>query len=351
MWNESQISQWNQRQWSWYLTKDNIIILQMNNKIFSFQNTNTLAQALTNKIHELEYQSKKGVKYPFGNNEDFVGIGQMILEFYFSDYLIQRGWHSYPNKESQIKKSSDLVLLRQRLLSERNLADIALSYKIDNIVQVGNQIGLKKNPKILAETLKAIIAAQYYDSGYDLDHLREVVQPILKQVLDKGQGVPIVELKQNPKSAFLEFVNGCTNLKPKVSVEWKKDSSQNGNPINVYQVQLELSNLLSITRVGINKRNTEQIVYREALKMLKQIQINQSNSLEQQNYETQPLKIKNQDKKSTEEITILDELDTSSIESSQFYQFSDLRDNDLSLLENQDTLGQKVESLLEKFAL
>ncbi|CAD8061783.1 unnamed protein product [Paramecium primaurelia] len=320
----------------------------MNNKIFSFQNTNTLAQALTNKIHELEYQSKKGTKYPFGNNEDFVGIGQMILEFFFSDYLIQRG---YPNKDSQIKKSSDLVLLRQRLLSERNLADIAIMYKIDNIVQVGNQISLKKNPKILAETLKSIIAAQYYDSGFDLDHLREVVQPILKQVLDKGQGVPIVELKQNPKSAFLEFVNGCTNLKPKVSVEWKKDTTQNGNPINVYQVQLELNNILSITRMGINKRNTEQIVYREALQKLKQIQQKQLHSQELQNQQTQPLKIKTQDKESIQEITILDELDTSVMELSQFYSLSDLKDDDLNLLENQRTLGQKVESLLEQFAL
>ncbi|CAD8168554.1 unnamed protein product [Paramecium pentaurelia] len=326
-----------------YNQKTILLFIKMNNKIFLFQNTNTLAQALTNKIHELEYQSKKGTKYPFGNNEDFVGIGQMILEFFFSDYLIQRG---YPNKETQIKKSSDLVLLRQRLLSERNLADIAISYKIDNIVQVGNQINLKKNPKILAETLKSIIAAQYYDSGYDLDHLREVVQPILKQVLDKGQAVPLVELKQNPKSAFLEFVNSCTNLKPKVSVEWKKDASQNGNPINVYQVQLELNNLLLIKREGINKRNTEQLVYREALKRLKQIQLNQSYSQGSQNQST-----KTQDKESAEEITILDELETSIIDSSQFFQFSDLRDTDLSLVENQGTLGQKVESLLEQFAL
>ncbi|CAD8081669.1 unnamed protein product [Paramecium sonneborni] len=331
-----------------YILKTILLFIKMNNKIFIFQNTNTLAQALTNKIHELEYQSKKGTKYPFGNNEDFVGIGQMILEFFFSDYLIQRG---YPNKETQIKKSSDLVLLRQRLLSERNLADIALSYKLDNLIQVGNQINLKKNPKILCETLKSIIAAQYFDSGFDLEHLREIVQPILKQVLDRGQTVPLLELKQNPKSAFLEFVNGCTNLKPKVSVEWKKDPTQNGNPINVYQVQLELNNILSITKIGINKRNTEQQVYREALKRLKQIQQNLSQQPHFQNQITQSLKTKNLDKELDEQITILDELDTSVIDSSQFYQFSDLRDNDLSLLENQATLGQKVESLLEQFAL
>ncbi|CAD8080252.1 unnamed protein product [Paramecium sonneborni] len=320
----------------------------MNNKIFSFQNTNTLAQALTNKIHELEYQSKKGIKYPYGNNEDFIGIGQIILEFFFSDYLIQRG---YPNKETQIKKSSDLVLLRQRLLNERNLAEIALNYKLDNLIQVGNQINLKKNPKILAETLKSIIAAQYFDSSYDLEHLREVVQPILKQVLDKGQTVPLVELKQNPKSAFLEFVNGCTNLKPKVSIEWKKDPSQNGNPINIYQVQLELNNLISITKVGVNKRNTEQLVYREALKRLQQIQSNLLYSPHLQNQLTQQLKTKSQDKELTEEITILDELDTSFIDSNQFYQFSDLRDKDMGLQDNQKTIGQKVELLLEQFAL
>lgn len=43
----------------------------------------------------------------------------------------------------------------------------------------------RKNPKILSETLKAIIGAHYYDSQFDLDHLRDVLQPLLKELLDK----------------------------------------------------------------------------------------------------------------------------------------------------------------------
>ncbi|CAK80093.1 unnamed protein product (macronuclear) [Paramecium tetraurelia] len=244
----------------------------MNNRIFRFQNTNILAQALTNKIHELEYQSKKGTKYPFGNNEEFIVIGQMILEFYFSDYLMQRG---YPKKDSSIKKPSDLVLLRQRLLNDKNLAEIAIQYNVHNFVQIGNQTALKKNSKVLAETLKAMVAAQYYDSGFDLEHTREILQSILKELLDKGQNVPIAELKQNPKTSFLEYINNQTDLIPKVSVEWKKDE----NSINVYKIQLELDSYINITKTGANKRQTEQLVYQEALKQIKYKLANQNQML------------------------------------------------------------------------
>ncbi|CAK61509.1 unnamed protein product (macronuclear) [Paramecium tetraurelia] len=315
----------------------------MNNRIFRFQNINILAQALTNKIHELEFQSKKGIKYPFGNNEEFVVIGQMILEFYFSDYLIQRGYFitlsRYPNKDSSIKKPSDIVQLRQRLLNEKNLADIALQYSLPNIVQIGNQTALKRNPKILAESLKAILAAQYYDSGFDLEHVREITQPLFKELLDKGQNIPIAELKQNAKSSFLEFINNFTDLKPKVSIEWKKDA----NSANVFKVQLELDSLLNITRTGINKRQTEQLVYHEALMKLKQKTTNQYNL---------PLKSeiqKNvQNNESSEQSTIIYELERSILNDSQTFEFSEVYE--FSNTDYQESLSNKVEQLLEKLA-
>ncbi|CAD8069642.1 unnamed protein product [Paramecium primaurelia] len=308
----------------------------MNNRIFRFQNTNILAQALTNKIHELEYQSKKGIKYPYGNNEEFIVIGQMIFEFYFSDYLIQRG---YPNKDSQIKKPSDLVLLRQRLLNDKNLAEIAIQYNIHNFVQIGNQTALKNNPKILAETLKSIIAAQYFDSGFDLEHIREISQSIIKELLDKGQNIPIAELKQNAKSSFLEFINNYTNLIPKVSVEWKKDD----NSINVYKVQLELDSLINISKTGINKRQTEQLVYQEALRQIKSKLINQS-KLPKINQMQKNI----QEKQSSEQSTLIYELDNSIMNDTQYFQFSE--QHELSKSDVNESLSDKVEYLLEKLA-
>ncbi|CAD8073223.1 unnamed protein product [Paramecium sonneborni] len=308
----------------------------MNNRIFRFQNTNILAQALTNKIHELEFQSKKGIKYPYGNNEDFIVIGQMILEFYFSDYLIQRG---YPNKDSSIKKPSDLVLLRQKLLNDKNLAEIAIQYNIHNIVQIGNQTVLKKNPKILAETLKALLAAQYHDSQYDLEHVREISQSIIKELLDKGQNIPIAELKQNAKSSFLEFINNYTDLIPKISVEWKKDE----NLINVFKVQLELDSFLNISKTGVNKRLTEQLVYQEALKQLKQKTIIQSKLPKKSQIEK-----KFQEKQSIEQSTIVYELDNSITNEGQYFQFSEV--DEYSNSDFHESLGEKVENLLEKLA-
>lgn len=66
--------------------------------------------------------------------------------------------------------------------------------------------------------------------------------------LKRGENVPLVELKQNAKSAFLEFINTYSDLKPKVSIEWSKDGSQVGNSANVYSISLEMDNYFSINR-------------------------------------------------------------------------------------------------------
>lgn len=64
-------------------------------------------------------------------------------------------------------------------------------------------------------------------------------------------------MKQNAKSAFLEFVSNYVDLKPKISCEWKKESVLQGNVENTYSISLELDNIFKITKEGTNKKNTE----------------------------------------------------------------------------------------------
>ncbi|CAD8110302.1 unnamed protein product [Paramecium sonneborni] len=241
----------------------------MFNQLLEFKNQRLLVKALTNKIHEMEYFQKTGNQFQYGNNEDFSVAGQQLLEFYFYDYMLLQG---FPNQQSQLKKPSDIIQLRQRLINDKYLSEIAQLLNLNQILNVGNQRSLKSNPKILSECVKSIIAAQYYDKQNDLEALRDILHPIIVQLLNKGEKITTTQWKYNPKSSFLEYLNsykGEFEMKPKLIIEWKKDDSTLNQNKSFYQITLELNNALKIQKSGINKRDTEQSVYLEALLHMK----------------------------------------------------------------------------------
>ncbi|CAD8178368.1 unnamed protein product [Paramecium pentaurelia] len=245
----------------------------MFNQLLEFKNTKLLVQALTNKIHEMEYLQKTGQPYQYGNNEDFTIGGQQLLEFYFYDYMLLQG---FPNQQSQFKKPSDIIQLRQKLINDKYLSEIAILLNIQNLLNVGNQKSLKNNPKVLSDCIKSIIGAHYYDKQNDLETLRDIIHPIVVQLLNKGEQITKTQWKYNPKSSFLEYLNsykGELNINPKLTIEWKKDDSILNQNKSLYLISLELNNTMKIQKIGVNKRETEQNVYLEALLQLRKYHI------------------------------------------------------------------------------
>ncbi|CAD8098576.1 unnamed protein product [Paramecium primaurelia] len=245
----------------------------MFNYLLEFRNQKLLVQALSNKIHEIEYFQKTGKPYKYGNNEEFIIDGQQLIEFYFYDYMMLQG---FPNEQSQLKKSSDIIQLRQRLINDKYLSEMAILLNLQNIINVGNQKSLKNNPKILSDCLKSIIGAHYYDKQNDLETLRDLIHPIIVQLLNKGEQIAKAQWKYNPKSSFLEYLNslkGQLEINPKLTIEWKKDDSMQNSNKSIYQITLELNSTLKIQKFGINKRETEQNVYLEALIQLRKYDI------------------------------------------------------------------------------
>ncbi|CAD8105408.1 unnamed protein product [Paramecium sonneborni] len=254
----------------------------MFNQLLEFRNQKLLVQALTFKIHETEYIQKTGALYQYGNNEDLSVTGQQFLEFYFYDYMMLQG---FPSQQSQLKKPSDIIQLRQRLINDKYLSEIALLLNLQNLLYVGNQKILKTNPKVLSECVKSIIAAQYFDKQNDLEALRDIIHPVVVQLLNKGEQIKQNYWKYNPKSSFLEYLNqykGELELKPKLTIEWKKDDALLNQNKSLYQITLELNNTLKIQKTGINKRDTEQSVYLQALLQLGKYNINQNHQQKQQ---------------------------------------------------------------------
>ncbi|CAD8090185.1 unnamed protein product [Paramecium primaurelia] len=314
-------------------------------QLLSFKNKNLLIRALTNKIHELEYNQKSNQTYVYGNNEDLTVAGQQFLEFYFYDYMLLQG---YPNQLSCFKKPNDIIQLRQRLINDQNLAEIGLQLNLQKFLKVGNQIQLKTNQKVLADTIKALIIAQYYDKFQDLESLRNLLYPVMDFLLNKVQQEQIIQAKYNPKSSFIEYLNTIQEeivVQPKLIIEWKKNEKNYNQSIFQIQLELDISNKimvenyqLKIQKQGISKRITEQQVYLEALQELKQWLTTYNNNQFQQA------------EQQAERINLSTSLDSQHINNMNItvYEFPQQIENDTDETEFYDQLSQMLIQIAEK---
>ncbi|CAD8104508.1 unnamed protein product [Paramecium sonneborni] len=317
-------------------------------QLLQFKNKYLLIRALTNKIHELEYNQKSNQEYVYGNNEELSVAGQQFLEFYFYDYMLLQG---YPNPLSCFKKPNDIIQLRQRLINDQNLADIGLQLDLPKFLKVGNQIHLKNNQKVLADTIKSLIVAQYYDKYQDLEYLRDLLHPVMDFLLNKIQQEQIQHIKYNPKSNFSEYLTSIKEeieVIPKLTVELKKNQEFNSQSLFLISLELEIKDKmlfedqkLKIQKQGMSKRITEQQVYFEALQELKNWELAQKNKYSYQNQEQQS---QNQTNNMSTSVNsqFLNNTDI------PIYEFSEQFDNDEKQKEFYDSLSQILNQISEK---
>jgi ribonuclease-3 len=124
---------------------------------YSFLNKDLLNRALTRRAYALELKQQKR---DCEDQEIFRVLGDAVLKVVLVDLLIKSG----------CKTREEITTKKQKLEREEALAKIAQKLAIGPFIKLG--IGEKKQkaneePKVLAETLEAIIGAIYFDGGYD----------------------------------------------------------------------------------------------------------------------------------------------------------------------------------------
>ncbi|MCZ7355414.1 MAG: hypothetical protein O8C66_01970 [Candidatus Methanoperedens sp.] len=124
---------------------------------YSFKNEYYLNRALTRKAYanELKQQNKE-----CEDQEIYRTLGDAVLKLALVDLLIKSGCNT---RDEITSKKKDLE-------REEGLAEIGRQLGIGPAIKLG--VGEKKQradeePKVLAETLEALIAAIYYDGGFD----------------------------------------------------------------------------------------------------------------------------------------------------------------------------------------
>ena len=120
---------------------------------YEFANRELLKTALTHTSYAYENNVESNEKLEF--------LGDSILEFLSSKYL----FHNYKNL-----KEGEMTKVRATVVCEESLYKIALEHNFSDFLYLGrsessNKANLSK--AILADSVEAIIAAMYLDSGLD----------------------------------------------------------------------------------------------------------------------------------------------------------------------------------------
>ncbi|HIE31005.1 MAG TPA: dsRNA-specific ribonuclease [Methanosarcinales archaeon] len=123
---------------------------------YSFADKSLLNRALTRKAYAIE---QKQQNQDCEDQEVFSTLGDAVLKAVLVDLLIKSG----------CKTRDEITNSKAKLEREETLAKIGQSLGIGPFIKLGVGEGKQKayeEPKVLAETLEALIGAIYLDRGY-----------------------------------------------------------------------------------------------------------------------------------------------------------------------------------------
>lgn len=164
---------------------------------YSFKNKNLIKTALTHTSYANEHA--------ISSNEKLEFLGDAVLEFVVSDYLYKNYTHL---------KEGEMTKVRASVVCEESLYKIATRHNFSDFLYLGkSELASRETtrPAILADSVEAVIAAMYLDSGIEtvktfiLNNLKESVEIASKNVGMKDYKTVLQEKLQEHKGAHIEY--------------------------------------------------------------------------------------------------------------------------------------------------
>lgn len=212
---------------------------------YKFENAALLQQALT-------HRSAAGP-----DNERLEFLGDAVLDLVITKLLFDK---TEDTSEGQLSR------LRATLVKDTTLAEIATSLGLGEHLILGpgeKKSGGHRRSSILANTLEAIFAAVYLDSG--LPAAREI---IIRAFGDRLHDLPEAEDLRDPKSRLQEFLQSKQMSLPDYTVEKTSGKAHK----QTFEISCSVPELDAVTiGTGSSRRDAEQDA---ALAMLKKIESN-----------------------------------------------------------------------------
>lgn len=134
---------------------------------YSFKNKELLKTALTHTSYAYEHKCK--------SNERLEYLGDSILEFISSEYLF---------KNYKKLSEGEMTKVRSYAVCENGLYEVALKHNFSDFLYLGKSERSEKNKKkaILADSVEAVIAAIYLDSG--IEEARKFIIENIKDLIE-----------------------------------------------------------------------------------------------------------------------------------------------------------------------
>ena len=212
---------------------------------YEFKNKDLLKKALTHT----SYAYENGIE----SNEKLEYLGDSILEFISSKYL----YNTYKNL-----KEGEMTKVRAAVVCEDSLYRIAIKHNFSDFLYLGKSEKMNNghlSKAILADSVEAVIAAMYLDSGLDIaekfiiDNLKEPIEIASKNVGIKDYKTVLQEKLQ---------VNGNIKIKYRITKESGPDHNK------TFESVVEVDGKVLGRGIGKSKKISEMEAARNALENL-----------------------------------------------------------------------------------
>lgn len=213
-----------------------------NNIGYTFKNKDLLKNALTHTSYAFEHH--------INSNEKLEFLGDSILEFISSKYL----YNNFPKLTE-----GEMTKVRADIVCENSLYQIAKMHNFSDFLYLGkSEIVSNKvaRPAIMADSVEALIAAIYFDSGLEeaekfiVNNLKDAAEIASKNVGQKDYKTVLQEKLQ---------ANGEVHIKYEIIKEEGPDHNKK------FTARVSCNNKVLATGEGKTKKAAEMQAARKAL--------------------------------------------------------------------------------------
>jgi ribonuclease-3 len=212
---------------------------------YEFINKDLLKEALTHS----SFSNENGKE--IRNNERMEFLGDAVLEIMVSHYLFKR-FNSYPEGK--------LTRLRSKVVCEEVLYEISMEYKLGDFLVLGKgeeYTGGRNRKSILADSLEALIASVYLDSGFE--KVEALFLPKFKEFIDRAV---TGQISLDFKTRFQEVIQ---RDHPNSKIRYQVYREEGPDHDKIFYVKLFLDQIKTGMGEGKSKKSAEQEAAREAL--------------------------------------------------------------------------------------
>ena len=212
---------------------------------YKFKNINLLRNALTHTSYAYEHKVESNEKLEF--------LGDSILEFLSSKFI----YKNYPNL-----KEGEMTKVRATVVCEESLYKIADKHNFSDFLYVGKSEMMHQGNRkvtIMADSVEAVIAAMYFDSGLEtsekfiVENLKDEIELASKNVGMKDHKTVLQEKLQ---------IHGNVEIKYEIVKEFGPDHDK------TFVAEVKLNGKVLATGKGKTKKQAEMDAADKALKTL-----------------------------------------------------------------------------------